>query len=161
MVIINDILDISKIESGKFEIDNHFFDFRKSVKTAIGLLEARAQEKSIDLVCDLDSSVPNAIYSDSTRIRQVLLNLVGNAIKFTNSGSVILKVSYLQTNNGLHKIYFEVEDTGMGIPNNKLKDIFNPFSLRPTLYNKKLWWYWFGIAHFKIPCRTSRWKYDR
>ena len=128
LVIINDILDISKIESGKFEIDNHFFDFRKSVKTAIGLLEARAQEKSIDLVCDLDSSVPNAIYSDSTRIRQVLLNLVGNAIKFTNSGSVILKVSYLQTNNGLHKIYFEVEDTGMGIPNNKLKDIFNPFS---------------------------------
>lgn len=124
--IINDILDFSKIEAGVLEIDPHPFRLTDVVKNVMRSLKFRAEEKGLKLEYEIDLKVPLGICSDSTRLRQVLINLIGNAIKFTDSGSVKLRVERRSPDPLV--LQFSVIDTGVGIPADKLSRIFDSFA---------------------------------
>lgn len=126
--IINDILDFSKIEAGKMIIEETPFNLREEVDATVSLFNPRAQEKGIQLISDIQSSVPKQLIGDPFRLKQVISNLIGNAIKFTYEGKIILSVDLVKKNEGYLTILFSIEDTGIGIPKEKLKDIFTSFS---------------------------------
>lgn len=132
--IINDILDFSKIESGKIELEIHPFDLRQCVEDSLDLLATRAAEKSVDLICDLGDSVPAAVESDGTRVRQILVNLISNGVKFTSTGEVMVSVTCEPPAPGVvlppgHcRLQFSVRDTGIGIPPDKIDRLFMSFS---------------------------------
>lgn len=122
--IINDILDYSRIEAGKLSIEPLSFDLRVAVEEAADLLAGRAAEKGVELVVRIDPEVPRYVIGDAGRVRQILTNLIGNAVKFTSSGHVLVGVD----GAGSGRIRFEVEDTGIGIPADKLGVIFARFT---------------------------------
>ncbi len=128
MSIINDILDFSKIESGKLEIECVRFDLRQLVEDVVDLLGARAVEKSIDLIFDMSPTLPRWNYGDPTRVRQVLANLVANAIKFTHKGHVLIRVHAWSESAHLNGIRVSVDDTGIGIPADQLPALFQSFT---------------------------------
>lgn len=125
--IINDVLDISKIESGKFRIVRTEGSIRNVVSSVAGLLQFKAQERGIGLVVDIDPSVSEVVLIDGLRLNQILLNLVGNAIKFTEKGAVTLSVKQINTRGNLVQIEFSVQDTGIGIDNERFEKIFETF----------------------------------
>ncbi len=127
LTIINDILDFSKIEAGKMVIEEHGFHLRNLLDEIISLLAVRAFEKGVEIACLVDPDVPSHIAADSTRIRQVLLNLAGNAIKFTEKGHVLIAVSSAGMNGERTVLKFSVKDTGIGIPAEKMPQLFNAF----------------------------------
>jgi len=128
LAVINDVLDFSKIEAGKLELDPVCFNVADSLEEAIKTLALRAHEKGLELICDVGSDVPEYIVGDSLRVRQVILNLVGNAIKFTQQGEVELQARLeSQDSDGL-LLHFVVRDTGIGIPLTAQKAIFDAFS---------------------------------
>jgi signal transduction histidine kinase/CheY-like chemotaxis protein len=125
--VINEILDFSKIEAGKFSLDPMPFDLRESFGDPLKLLAVRAHKKGIELVCDICSEVPEHLIGDPTRLRQILVNLVGNAIKFTHHGEVVVTAKLdEQTPDGV-LLHVTVADTGIGITADKLQSIFDPF----------------------------------
>jgi len=126
--VINDILDFSKIESGSMEIEQHDFDLRQCVENVLDVFAGKAAQIGIDLIYQLDHRLPSAIVGDSLRLRQILLNLVSNAMKFTHQGEVFLKVELEESNGDQLSIRFEVRDTGIGIPEDKLSRLFKAFS---------------------------------
>ncbi len=126
--LLNDILDFSKIEAGRLELERIPFQLRPGLQDIFRSLAHRAHEKSIELACDIDAEVPELLIGDPGRLRQVLLNLVGNAIKFTETGEVVVRVRAVTVDEFDAKIRFEVRDTGIGIPHDKLGLIFEPFS---------------------------------
>ncbi|MDB5011440.1 MAG: response regulator, partial [Mucilaginibacter sp.] len=127
--VINDILDFSKIESGKMELDPHDFDLRHCVEEVLDLFAGKATELELDLLYQIDHQVPAQIVGDSTRLRQVLINLVGNALKFTQKGEVFLGITLInQDSDGYIELGFETRDTGIGIPSEKLPKLFEAFS---------------------------------
>lgn len=126
--IINDILDISKIESGKLDIDPIQFNFHSLIIDTVNLMQHKAQEKKIRLNYHIDTKMPKLIIADNTRIRQILLNFISNAIKFTFHGSVQLIVECSETNQQSVNFCIKVRDTGIGIPANKIDSIFEKFS---------------------------------
>ena len=128
LTVINDILDFSKIEAGKLELINSDFELSVTVKEVIQLLSNQASRKGLKLQYAIDARVPTYIHGDPARLRQVLVNLIGNAIKFTEAGNVVLKVSYVRAENELPLIYFEVMDKGIGITEEMQEVIFDPFS---------------------------------
>ncbi len=121
--VLNDVLDFSKIEARKLELEAYGFDLRSVVEGVIELLALKAQQKGIETLCLIQPDVPTAIFGDAERLRQVLLNLVGNAVKFTHSGEISLRVK--QDGSAVR---FEVRDTGIGIPLEQQKRLFQPFS---------------------------------
>jgi signal transduction histidine kinase/HPt (histidine-containing phosphotransfer) domain-containing protein len=131
--IINDILDFSKIESGKMELDLREFDLRACVEETLDLLSAKAKEKNLDLVYQMDDGIPTIIKGDSLRLRQVLANLFSNAIKFTADGDVSVGVKMLSappvSESGAYplQLHFSVHDTGIGITPDKLSRLFKAF----------------------------------
>ena len=148
LTLINDVLDLSKIEARKMEICPHDFDFSKFIKTIADLFRMRALQKDIKFIYESLSILPNIVHGDEKRLRQVLINLLGNAVKFTEKGQVTFKVGIINQQNhhinneykidsqkassshyplSIMTIRFQVEDTGIGIPENKLTDIFLPF----------------------------------
>lgn len=125
---INEILDFSKAESGNTTIDITSFDLHKLVRDAGKLVSGRLHGKEgLELICDLHPNVPRIVKSDSTKIKHILVNLLGNSIKFTTSGCVSLKTKEASRLNNIPSIEFTIKDTGIGIPNNKLEHIFEPF----------------------------------
>jgi signal transduction histidine kinase/DNA-binding response OmpR family regulator len=126
--IINDILDFSKIESRKLELDPLPFAFRDIVNDTIRPLALRAHQKSLELVCDIAPDVPQVFVGDPGRLRQILANLVGNAIKFTQRGHVVIAVNVAEQTKAGAVLHVEVSDTGIGIDAGKLDMIFEPFS---------------------------------
>jgi len=125
--VINDILDLSKIEAGKFKINRTETDLINTCNAVINLLRVRAKEKKLELITDFDTNLPIHIIADSLRLNQILMNLVGNAIKFTSEGSVILKVEILdRKGNNIH-IKFSVIDTGIGIAKENIDKVFETF----------------------------------
>jgi signal transduction histidine kinase/DNA-binding response OmpR family regulator/HPt (histidine-containing phosphotransfer) domain-containing protein len=128
LTIIDDILDFSKIEAGRLKLENISFDIREVVEGAVELMGARARGKGLELICNIESAVPQAVLGDPTRLRQILLNLVGNAIKFTAKGAVIIRVKNLLRGNNTAFLRFEIEDKGIGISIEKQKLLFQPFS---------------------------------
>ena len=125
--VINDVLDISKIEAGKFSIVRSPHNLRTIVNAVFGLLKFNADEKNIEFLLELDNDVPETLQVDSLRLNQILMNLLSNAIKFTDRGYVKLTVSLLQKLNDKVKLKFSVEDTGIGIPTDRLTKIFESF----------------------------------
>ena len=128
LVIINDILDLSKIEAGKMELEKHPFALRSTLETVKVILNVKAEEKGIFLNELLDKQLPAYVMGDETRFTQVITNLVGNAIKFTEKGGVTLKADVIESTAHQSKIKFSVIDTGIGIPQDKLAKIFESFS---------------------------------
>ena len=126
--VINDILDLSKIESGKLEIDPIDFNLRDSLGDTLRTLGVRALEKGLELSIDIPVGVPDALVGDPGRIRQIIVNLVGNAIKFTHRGEVIVRVEMESKAADSAVLHFIVSDTGIGIPADKQALIFEPFS---------------------------------
>jgi nitrogen-specific signal transduction histidine kinase len=127
--VINDILDFSKIESGKMDLDLHDFDLLNCVEEVMDMFAGKAAHSNLDLICQVDTRLPVQIVGDGMRLRQVMINLVGNALKFTPKGEVFAGVSLInQPNEKQIEIGFEVRDTGIGIPANRLANLFEEFS---------------------------------
>jgi signal transduction histidine kinase/CheY-like chemotaxis protein len=125
--ILNDVLDFSKIEARKLELEAVPFSLRSSIASALKPLALRADQKGLELICNIDSAVPDTVVGDATRIRQVLTNLVGNALKFTERGHIFIGVSEDSHAEGSTKLHVSVTDTGMGIPPEKHEAIFEAF----------------------------------
>ncbi|MHA7871200.1 MAG: response regulator [Hyphococcus sp.] len=136
LTIINDILDFSKIEAGKLEIEQAPFDFRTSVEDVAALMAARAQEKGIELIVRFQPDLPHRLVGDGGRLRQVITNLVANAVKFTNEGYVLIDVSGVDC-NGAVDLHIEVKDTGVGIEQDKLSEIFGAFQQADSSTTRK------------------------
>ena len=132
--IINDILDFSKIESGKLELEQHPFSLRTCIEECLDLLAPRATEKMLDLVYQIDEEVPVELLGDVTRLRQVIVNLLSNGVKFTHEGEVAINVRLLDTpgrerpKGAPWHLHFSVRDTGIGIPVDRLARLFKSFS---------------------------------
>lgn len=127
MVVINDLLDLSKIESGNLELESTPLDLEELLNQVVDLLALSALDKGLDLIFHLPY-LNRQILGDPTRISQVLVNLVNNAIKFTSSGHIVIKVQLQKGKNGLDEILFSIEDTGIGIADNQLKLLFQAFT---------------------------------
>jgi signal transduction histidine kinase/DNA-binding response OmpR family regulator len=130
--ILNDILDFSKIEAGKLTLDAIPFSVQEWVENVVKDMAIRAHAKNLELTCEVGADVPDALVGDPGRLRQVLLNLVSNAIKFTDKGEVDLTVQRLSRTNGEVELQFSVRDTGIGIPPDVLGWIFEPFEQADT-----------------------------
>lgn len=128
MSVINDILDFSKIESGRMELERRPFDLRRCVEETLELLAPKAWEKRLELTSFIDNEIPRGIVGDEVRLRQILINLVGNALKFTDKGEVDLTVRRVEASGKSLKLRFEVRDTGIGIPPEKMDRLFKSFS---------------------------------
>ncbi len=125
LTIINDILDFSKIESGKLELESIDFKIADIIEEVFDLLHNKIEEKEIELVYDIDIQVPTYIKGDATRFRQIIVNLVGNAIKFTQKGYIAIKISI---DEQMHSLRVAVSDTGIGIPEEKISSLFSAFT---------------------------------
>ena len=126
--VIDDILDYSKIEAGKLELEKEPVDLRGCVEGALEIVAPRAWEKKIELGCLIDEDVPAGIVGDAARLRQVLLNLVSNAVKFTEDGEVVVHVEAEPTGASSYRLEFAVRDTGVGIPEDRMDRLFASFS---------------------------------
>ncbi|MBP6619464.1 MAG: response regulator [Leadbetterella sp.] len=129
LTVINDILDFSKIESEKLELEEHDFDLHNCIEEVLDVFANKAVEKGIDLIYQIDEKVPAHIIGDPVRLRQILLNLISNALKFTEEGEVFVNVKTLEVDDSKQlKLLFEVKDTGIGIPKDKQEKLFQAFS---------------------------------
>jgi two-component system sensor histidine kinase/response regulator len=128
LALLNDILDLSKIEAESLQLEVIPFDLWRVVDSTVALLAVRARERNIELLTDIPTSVPEQVRGDPTRLRQVLTNLIGNAVKFTHEGEVLVSISSTPAGDQSAKIRFTVRDTGIGIPAEQLSLIFQPFS---------------------------------
>jgi CheY-like chemotaxis protein/two-component sensor histidine kinase len=127
LTIINDILDFSKIEAGKLDLDPIEFDLRDNIEQSARTLGLRASEKDLELICDFAPDIPHAVIGDPTRLRQIVTNLISNAIKFTEEGEVNVKVELESATDDYVVLHFVVSDTGIGIPQEKQAAIFSAF----------------------------------
>ncbi|MFN0243083.1 MAG: ATP-binding protein [Planctomycetota bacterium] len=128
LTLLNDILDLSKVESGKVVLESRDFDFLQCVESVVELLYCKAAEKGLDVSFIARSDVPRMLRGDDTRLRQILVNLIGNAIKFTESGEVEVQASIESVTDDRVQVRVEVKDTGIGIPDAKIGCLFQPFS---------------------------------
>jgi two-component system sensor histidine kinase/response regulator len=130
LAVINDVLDFSKIEARRLELERAEFDLRDAVGDAAKLLALRASEKGLELACDVNRDVPYVVLGDAGRLRQVLLNVMGNAVKFTTTGEVVVRVTPQKAASGPDQVtlHFAVSDTGIGIPREKQEQIFQAFT---------------------------------
>jgi two-component system sensor histidine kinase/response regulator len=135
--LINDVLDFSKIEAGKIELESIDFNLRDCLELTLKTLALRADEKALELLCEVAPEVPEIVRGDSSRLRQVVLNLVGNAIKFTDKGEVVLKVQIKAEDGHDRILLFTISDTGVGIPKDKQESIFDSFSQADTSTTRK------------------------
>ncbi len=126
--VINDILDFSKIESGKMELEHRDFDLRGCIEEVLDVFASKASSQGLDLIYQLDYDVPSQVVGDSLRLRQVLVNLVGNALKFTHQGEIFIHVYLIRKDRDQLELGFEVKDTGIGIAEDKLSKLFKAFS---------------------------------
>ena len=138
LTVINDILDFSKIEAGKIDLEAVDFELRDCIEGTLKTLAFRADEKGLELLCEIAPEVPEVVRGDSCRLRQVIINLVGNAIKFTGEGEVALKIQVEAADGDDDRsLHFIVSDTGIGIPPEKQKHIFDPFSQADSSTTRK------------------------
>jgi signal transduction histidine kinase/DNA-binding response OmpR family regulator len=146
LTIINDVLDYSKIEASKLKLLPEPFDLERTILDVIMLLTAKAREKNLDLVVDFDMFLPTRFVADPGRIRQIMVNLLGNSIKFTESGHVLVRVVGIEESPGQQKLHIAVEDTGIGIPPEKLEHVFGEFSQVEDAKNRKFEGTGLGLA---------------
>jgi signal transduction histidine kinase/DNA-binding response OmpR family regulator len=152
LTIINDVLDFSKIEAGKLELEQVPFDLRGCLETALDLLATQVANKGLELVCEVDDSAPAAVVGDATRLRQILINLLNNAVKFTDHGEVVLSVGGRLLDDRRHSLHFTVRDTGIGIPADRLDHLFQSFSQVDASTTRKYGGTGLGLAISKRLC---------
>ncbi len=146
LTIINDILDFSKIEAGRMDIESHPFDLRECVESALDLISTRATEKQLDTAYVFEGDVPAAISSDLTRLRQILLNLLANSVKFTETGEVVLTVRSAPDEGGRVALTFAVRDTGIGLTAEGMGRLFQSFSQADSSTTRKYGGTGLGLA---------------
>jgi PAS domain S-box-containing protein len=127
LTVINDILDFSKIEAGKLELEMQPFELRDCIEDTLDLLAPKAAQKGLELAYCIDETTPNALIGDITRLRQIMVNLAGNAVKFTHEGEVVISVSSTRREND-YLVQFAIKDTGLGIPQDCMDRLFQSFS---------------------------------
>jgi signal transduction histidine kinase/DNA-binding response OmpR family regulator len=137
LTLINDILDFSKIEAGRLDLDPIPFRLRESIARVMKPLAFRADDKGLELLSNVRPNVPDQIIADPTRLTQIIINLVGNALKFTSEGEVEVSVGLDGIENEIARLHFSVRDTGIGIPQEKQKSIFDAFSQADTATTRK------------------------
>jgi signal transduction histidine kinase/DNA-binding response OmpR family regulator len=137
LVVVNDILDFSKIEAGRVELESSEFDMRDCLGSALRTVAVRADEKGLELLCEVTPEVPEVVKGDAGRLRQVVINLVGNAIKFTDVGEVAVRVEVDTQHGAQGLLHFTVSDTGIGIPAEKCEAIFAPFTQADSSTTRK------------------------
>ena len=146
LTVINDILDFSKIEAGKVDMEAVDFNVYDFMETTTKTMALRADEKGLELLCEVGPEVPEIVRADSGRLRQIVINLVGNAIKFTDQGEVIIKVRCEGQDGQDHILHFEVSDTGIGIAPENQKLIFDSFSQADSSTTRKYGGTGLGLA---------------
>jgi PAS domain S-box-containing protein len=146
LVLINDILDFSKIEAGKLEFDSAEFDLPEIVSDTLRSIALRAHEKGLELACYISPEMPQLLIGDALRLKQVLLNLLGNAVKFTRQGEVVLRVEPVKVVNEYQELMFSISDTGIGIPAEKRRSIFEAFSQADASTTRKFGGSGLGLA---------------
>jgi PAS domain S-box-containing protein len=146
LALINDILDFSKIEARKLDLDTIQFDLRDTLENALKMLALRAQEKGLELACHIRPDVPDALLGDPGRLRQIVFNLVGNAIKFTERGEVVLLAEVQTCSDDQVELRFAVTDTGIGIPPEKRQVIFDAFEQADRSMTRKYGGTGLGLA---------------
>jgi signal transduction histidine kinase/CheY-like chemotaxis protein len=144
--LLNDILDFSKIEAGKLEIETIDFNLESMLDDFASILAIRAHDKELEFLCDIDPEAPVFLKSDPGRLKQILINLVGNAIKFTSKGEVLIKVSLESETEKTANLKFLVKDTGIGIPADKLDILFSSFTQVDTSITRKYGGTGLGLA---------------
>jgi signal transduction histidine kinase/CheY-like chemotaxis protein len=137
LTLINDILDFSKIEAGKFDLDPIPFQLRASMAETLKPLAMRVHQKHLELICDIDPDVPDEIIADPARLRQIVVNLIGNAIKFTEQGEIAIHAQLHHHEGPQLQLLFSVRDTGIGIPPEKQRHIFQAFSQADASTSRK------------------------
>jgi two-component system sensor histidine kinase/response regulator len=144
--LINDILDLAKIESGRLSLESIPFSLRDTVADTVGTMSVRAKEQGISLQAEIDPAMPHGFVGDPGRLRQILFNLIGNAVKFTHVGGVTVRVSAAEAGEPYYKVRFEVADTGIGIPEERLEAIFDAFSQADSSTSRKYGGTGLGLA---------------
>ena len=153
LTLINDILDFSKIESRKLDIEHHPFELRACLEDALDLFVLKVAEKQLELAADIPPSVPQAILGDVTRLRQIIVNLVGNAVKFTSTGEVLLSVKAQQLiPANQYELQFAIRDTGIGIPADKVDRLFQSFTQADSSTTRRFGGTGLGLAISKQLC---------
>lgn len=128
LTVINDILDFSKVEAGKLELEHTDTNLRDTLEDVARLLAIQADTKGVEVTAEIDPSLPELVRGDAGRLRQILLNLGGNAVKFTHAGEIVIKLQVLERSQDSVRVRCEVRDTGIGIERNRLDGLFQPFS---------------------------------
>ena len=154
LTVINDILDFSKIEAGKLELETIDFKLRGSIEPTLKTLALRAHQKGLELNCSIEPDVPDALLGDPSRLRQILVNLLGNSLKFTERGEINLTVQRESGDDAVTSLHFSVQDTGIGIPAEKQARIFEAIHAGGWLNHPTLWGHGFGIDDFP-PARAN------
>ena len=141
--VINDILDFSKIEAGKLELETIDFKLRGSIEPTLKTLAPRAHQKGLELNCSIEPDVPDALLGDPSRLRQILVNLLGNSLKFTEKGEINLTVQRESGDDAVTSLHFSVQDTGIGIPAEKPRTSLRPSRRRmarpPDALGARVW----------------------
>ncbi len=143
--VIDDVLDFSKIESGRLELERRPFDLRDCLESALDVVAARAAEKDLELACLIESDVPPELIGDEARVRQVLINLLNNAVKFTDEGEVVVSVARI-SEPWSRQLYVTVRDTGIGIPADRMGELFQSFSQVDTSTTRRFGGTGLGLA---------------
>ncbi|MBU3916096.1 response regulator [bacterium] len=146
LMIINDILDFSKIDAGKLELEEHTIDLQRCIEDAFDLFATKTAEKRIELLYSIEQNVPGIIQLDVTRLRQILVNLIDNALKFTSKGEIFLNVSKISQQGDMIELRFSIRDTGIGISKEKISQLFTAFSQVDSSINRKFGGTGLGLA---------------
>jgi PAS domain S-box-containing protein len=146
LTVINDVLDFSKIDSGKFDLDFHDFNMSDCVNSVLSMVSPKALDKNIKLQFDIDKDIPDLLFGDQNRIKQILLNFISNSLKFTEKGSVSISVNIISTNNDSYQILLAVKDTGIGISEKNQNKLFKAFSQADTSTTRKFGGTGLGLA---------------
>ena len=144
--IINDILDFSKIESGKMELVNDSYQLAHMISDVASMINARLQTKPVTFKTDIDGDIPNRLFGDEVRVKQILINLLGNALKFTQSGSITMTLRHEKMDDTHCRLFFTISDTGIGIKRNDLQNIFSSFTQVDTKRNRAVEGTGLGLA---------------
>jgi len=146
LAIVDDVLDFSKIEARRLALEHVDFRLRDTVEDAMRVMALRAQQKQLELACDIDAHAPDALIGDPGRLRQVIVNLVGNAIKFTEHGEIVLDVTQESADDERARLHFAVTDTGIGIPEEKQREVFEAFAQADTSTTRRYGGTGLGLA---------------
>jgi PAS domain S-box-containing protein len=152
LTLINDILDFSKLEADRMELEKQPFDIVQCVKEAVDLINAKALEKGLSVACDVDPALPEQFVGDVTRLRQILVNLLANAVKFTDKGEVVVSLRGEPRQGDHYELHFEVRDTGLGIPPDRHARLFQSFSQVDASTSRRFGGTGLGLAISKRLC---------